>query len=35
MVFSLAAKCHLPKMVISSACEKMGIKINSCQLGAF
>jgi hypothetical protein len=33
--FTLAAKCKVPKMVISSACEKMRIKINSCQLGAF
>ena len=33
--FSLAAKFKIPKMVVSSACEKMGIKINSCQLGAF
>jgi hypothetical protein len=34
-VFSLAAKCNVPKMVVPSACEKMGIRINSCQLGAF
>jgi hypothetical protein len=33
--FTLAAKCKVPKMVISSACEKMRIKINSCQLGTF
>ena len=33
--FSLAEKFKLPKMVVSSACEKMGIKINSCQLGMF
>jgi hypothetical protein len=33
--FTLATKCNVPKMVVSSACEKMGIKINSCQLGAF
>lgn len=34
-VFSLAEKFNLPKIVISSACEAMRIKINSCQLGAF
>jgi hypothetical protein len=34
-VFSLSAKYNLPKMVVSSACEKIGVKINSCQLGAF
>jgi hypothetical protein len=34
-VFSVAEECNVPKMVVSSACEKMGIKINSCQLGAF
>jgi len=34
-VFALGAKCNIPKMVLSSACEKMGIRINSCQLGAF
>ena len=33
--FSLAEKFKIPKMVVSSACEKMGIKISSCQLGAF
>jgi len=34
-IFSLAAKCKIPKMVIASACEKMRVKINSCQLGTF
>jgi hypothetical protein len=34
-VFSLAEKFNVPKMVVSSACEKMGIKISPCQLGAF
>jgi hypothetical protein len=33
--FSLAEKFNIPKMVVSSVCEKMGIKISSCQLGAF
>ena len=33
--FTLAAKFKVPKMMVSSACEKMMIKINSCQLGAF
>ena len=33
--FSLAEKFKVPKMVISSACEKMRIKISSCQLGTF
>jgi len=33
--FALAAKFKVPKMMVSSACEKMMIKINSCQLGAF
>ena len=33
--FSLSEKLKVPKMVVSSACEKMEIKINSCQLGAF
>ncbi|HJX30392.1 MAG TPA: hypothetical protein VJ624_00865 [Thermodesulfobacteriota bacterium] len=33
--FTLAAKFKVPKMMISSACEKIGIKISSCQLGTF
>ena len=33
--FSLAEKLKIPKMVVASACEKMGIKISTCQLGAF
>jgi hypothetical protein len=30
-----AEKLRIGKMDITSACEKMGIKISSCQLGAF
>lgn len=33
--FTLAAQFQLPKMMVSSACEKIEIKVNSCQLGAF
>ncbi|HPD60202.1 MAG TPA: hypothetical protein PKV48_00365 [Thermodesulfobacteriota bacterium] len=33
--FTLAAQFKVPKMMVSSACEKMAIKINSCQLGMF
>jgi len=33
--FTLAEKTKVPKMVVSSACEKMDIRINCCQLGAF
>jgi len=35
IVFSLAEKFNVPKMVVSSACEKMNFKISPCQLGAF
>ena len=31
----VAKKLNIPKMHVSSACEKLGIKIKSCQLGAF
>jgi hypothetical protein len=34
-IFSLADRLRIPKMVISSACEKLKIKISSCQLGMF
>lgn len=33
--WSLAERFGLPKMEISSACEKLQIKVSSCQLGAF
>jgi hypothetical protein len=33
--WKIAEKFHTGKMDISSACEKMGIKIKPCQLGAF
>jgi hypothetical protein len=35
IAFSLAEKFNVPKMVVSLACEKMGIRINSCQWRAF
>jgi len=31
----LAKKFGIRKMAVSGACEKLGIKIKSCQLGAF
>ncbi|MCX8000844.1 MAG: hypothetical protein N3A69_18205, partial [Leptospiraceae bacterium] len=34
-IFSLASQHKLPKMVISAACEKLGVKISLCQLGLF
>ena len=33
--WDIAARLGLRKMEVSSACETMGIKISSCQLGAF
>lgn len=33
--WKIAEKFHAGKMDVSSACEKMGIKIKPCQLGAF
>ena len=33
--WEVAKKLNIPKMHVSSACEKLGIKIKSCQLGAF
>jgi len=35
MVWNIAKKLGLKKMDVSSACEKLGIKIGHCQLGAF
>ena len=33
--WAIAKQLQLRKMAISSACEKLGIKIKPCQLGAF
>jgi len=33
--WEIAGKFHLPKMAVAAACEALGIKIGSCQLGAF
>lgn len=35
LAWEIAKNLKIPKMDVSSACEKLGIKINSCQLGAF
>ncbi|MDY6862325.1 MAG: hypothetical protein SV062_04960 [Thermodesulfobacteriota bacterium] len=34
-VWNIAEKLDIPKMKVSSACEKLGVKIGPCQLGAF
>ena len=31
----IAEVCHVPKMDVSALCERLHIKIGSCQLGAF
>ncbi len=33
--WTIAKKLKVPKMDVASACEKLGIKIKPCQLGAF
>lgn len=33
--WDIAERMEIPKMQVSSACEKLGIKINKCQLGTF
>ena len=33
--WEIAKELGLTKMAVSSACERLGIKINACQLGAF
>jgi len=33
--WSIASRFKVPKMIVSGACEALGIKIVSCQLGAF
>jgi hypothetical protein len=33
--WEIAKTLNMPKMHVSSACEKLGIKVKPCQLGAF
>jgi PIN domain nuclease of toxin-antitoxin system len=33
--WEIAEKLHLRKMDVSSACEKLNVRISRCQLGAF
>ncbi|PKL19008.1 MAG: hypothetical protein CVV49_03165 [Spirochaetae bacterium HGW-Spirochaetae-5] len=33
--WNIAAELKITKLEVTSACEKLGIKINKCQLGAF
>lgn len=33
--WEIAKSLNMPKMHVSSACEKLGIKVKPCQLGAF
>lgn len=33
--WDIASRFKVPKMAVSGACESLGIKIKSCQLGAF
>lgn len=33
--WAISSRYNVPKMVVSSACEFLGIKIKPCQLGAF
>ena len=33
--WKIAEICHVPKMEVSALCERLHIKIGSCQLGAF
>jgi hypothetical protein len=33
--WSIAAKLHIAKMEVAAACDKLGLKISRCQLGAF
>ena len=33
--WSIASRFNVPKMTVSAACEALGIKIVSCQIGAF
>ena len=35
IAWEIAKGLNIPKMHVSSACEKLGIKIKPCQLGAF
>ena len=34
-IFAIAQTLKTPKMGVCAACEKMGIRVSSCQLGAF
>ena len=33
--WNIAAELNMKKLEVTAACEKLGIKINKCQLGAF
>lgn len=33
--WEIAQTCHVPKLHVACACETLGIRIKSCQLGAF
>jgi hypothetical protein len=33
--WQIAERCHVSKIAVSNACETLGVKIKSCQLGAF
>jgi len=33
--FSISEQCRVSKLAVSSACERLKIKISACQLGAF
>lgn len=33
--FNIAEQFRIPRMTVSSACETLGVKISSCQLGTF
>lgn len=35
VAWALAARFRMPKMHVSSAAEKLGIRVSECQLGAF
>jgi len=33
--WQIAQACHVPKLHVACACETLGVRIKSCQLGAF
>lgn len=33
--WAIAQTCHVPKLHVACACETLGVRIKSCQLGAF